>query len=424
MRTTALVLTLAMSSAFAFACGSARESGFDNELKGAGGPGGGNGAGDGTGFGSGDGTGTGTASKPCVPSAANFDVPGNGCDDDGDGKVDNAPACDSALDFSGDAEQFAKAIGVCTKAADKGYGLVSAKFTRGYERNDAPQAEQHGILQKFGSVIKPREGTSLAVLSTGFAREFDGTSGKEPFGGMTSKPGFPLPTTTFHGKDWYNFGLGNDGTKKGNGTAPPGYPKAAQGCKQFNEVNDVIVAKLEIKAPPNVSGIKFDFNFYSGEWPAYLCSEFNDGFIAVLHSKAFNGGKAENMSFDKDNNPVSVNNGFFDRCTPSMQTGCAPEAEKKGMSTCPGGTNELAGTGFGLEGEWCGSYQGGAKTKSVNGGSTGWLTSAAPIEPGETFTIEFYIWDTGDAFLDSSVLIDNFTYADGNVVTGTDRPPK
>jgi hypothetical protein len=32
------------------------------------------------------------------------------------------------------------------------------------------------------------------------------------------------------------------------------------------------------------------------------------------------------------------------------------------------------------------------------------------------------IWDTGDAILDSSVLIDNFTWAEGQVTTATERP--
>jgi hypothetical protein len=375
-------------------------------------------------FGSGgvDGGGGGAAAKSCVPNPANYDVPGNNCDDDGDGKVDNPPTCDSGLALDGSAEDFAKALGICTKASEKGYGLVSAKFTRGYRRSDAPQTEQHGILPKFGNVIKPREGASLGVLSTGYAREFDGT-GKEPFGGVTLDEDSAFPEPTFSGKDWYDFGK-SDGSKPGNGAAPPGFPKAANGCKQLSVVNDVIVAKLELKAPPNVGGIKFDFNFYSGEWPAYICSPYNDGFIAYLTAKGFNNGQSDNVSFDKDQNPVSVNNGFFDRCTPGFQTGCAPESDKRATAACPGGTSELAGTGFGIEGAWCSGYPDGNKKKSVNGGSTGWLTSAAPVSPGETFTIEFYIWDTGDAVLDSSVLIDNFTWADGVVAAETERPPK
>ena len=58
------------------------------------------------------------------------------------------------------------------------------------------------------------------------------------------------------------------------------------------------------------------------------------------------------------------------------------------------------------------------------GGATGWLTSQAPVEAGETFTLEFMIWDTDDGTLDSSVLLDNFTWSEKPVPTETTRPPR
>jgi hypothetical protein len=285
---------------------------------------------------------------------------------------------------------------------------VSAKFTRGYSREEPPQTDQHGIHPKFGDVIKPREGARLGVLSTGYGDEYNGAP-NAPFGGVQGN-------NTEYGRDWYNFGPYHP-AKSGNGSLPPGFPKPASGCAQAEQANDVINLKLELKAPRNASGIRFDFNFYSGEWPAFICSPFNDGFIAYLSAEGFNGGTPDNMSFDKDGNPVSVNNGFFDRCTPGVATGCARGAPP-GTSVCPGGTAELGGTGFGIIGSWCGA----GSAESTNGGATGWLTSTAPVKPGETFTLELMIWDTGDAILDSSVLIDNFTWAEGAVTTETDRP--
>ncbi|AKV04128.1 hypothetical protein AKJ09_10791 [Labilithrix luteola] len=407
-----LVIPSFVIAAAAAACSSSNaNNGFDPDPNAP--------AGSENGFGNGSGDG---GTKPCSPNPANFDIPGNGCDDDGDGNVDNPPTCDSSLSPNGTAEDFARALGICTKASEKGYGLVSAKFTRGYTSNQNAIAEQHGILPKFGNVIKPREGASLGVLSTGYAQEYDGSSGKA-FGGEEYNPS--RRDVIQNGKDW--------GTE---GAVPPGFPKAAAGCEQSNKTRDVVTVKLELKAPPNVSGIQFDFNFYSGEWPAYICSPFNDGFIAYLVAKGFNGGAADNISFDKNNNPVSVNNGFFDRCTPNVDTGCAKDLNtgkrlaKPGTSECPGGTAELEGTGFGLEGNWCAAYSfdrlSGNITspgkKSVNGGATGWLTSKAPVQAGETFTIEFMIWDTGDGILDSTVLLDDFTWAEGAVQTSTERP--
>ncbi len=122
--------------------------------------------------------------------------------------VDNVPVCDSGLSQTGDATAFAHALGICDDATAKNFGLVSAAFTRGYKSTDAPMAEQHSIMSKFGDVIKPHEGSMLGVISSGYALEFDGPSGVGTFNS---------------GKDWYNYGTGNTG-KPGNGIAPPGFP--------------------------------------------------------------------------------------------------------------------------------------------------------------------------------------------------------
>jgi hypothetical protein len=329
------------------------------------------------------------AKDECVKDPSFYDVPGDNCDNDGDGTVDNAPACDSAAGPS--AADFAHAIGICDDANARGFGLVSATFTQGYRQTAAPKPEQHGILTKFGDVLRPREGAKLGVLSTGFAQEFDGA--QAPFS---------------PGRELWNGG--------GVGAVPPGFPKPAGSCPQSTDVNDVISLKLELKAPKNATGIKFDFNFLSSEWPEYICTQFNDGFIAYLSAKGFNDGKPDNITFDSKNNPVSVNNGFFDRCTAGTTTGCA--GRTRAVSTCPGGTAELAGTGFGLQSPACGS----SGKLSTQGGATGWLTSQAAVEPGETFTLELMIWDTGDGRLDSSVLLDNFQWIGGQVTTTTERP--
>ncbi len=164
-------------------------------------------------------------------------------------------------------------------------------------------------------------------------------------------------------------------------------------------------------APKTAGGFKFDFNFHSSEWPSYVCTRFNDGFLAYLTSK----GKTDNISFDSKQNAVSVNNAFFDRCTPNVAIGC--EGEKETTSVCPSGDSELAGTGFGIEAEACNSGK-----SATQGGATGWLSSSAPIEPEEEFTLELAIWDTGDGDLDSLVLLDHFRWIGGKTETTTERP--
>ena len=258
------------------------------------------------------------------------------------------------------------------------------------------------MLPKFGDVLKPREGKRLGVLSSGYAQEYDGAPGRR-FGNST-----PADNRPAYGKNWAT-----------TGKLPSGFPKAANGCEQAKDVHDVIDIVLTLKAPNNASGVQFDLNFFSSEWPAYICSKYNDGFIAYLSAKGFNNGTPDNMSFDAKKNPVSVNNGFFDRCTPNVDIGCADTAIP-GTSQCPGGTGELAGTGFAEVGQWCSIYSG--NKSSSAGGATGWLTSKAPVQAGETFTLELMIWDTGDSDLDSSVLLDNFKWAEGEVTVVTDRP--
>ena len=403
MRRIAVLLGIvSIASSAQFACSSTQKSGFDNST-----PPPGDGTNTSGGVLGGKGGDGGTAGVPCVPAAGNYDIPGNNCDDDNDGKVDNPPTCDGAISGAATAEDFAKAMGICATAAKDGYGLVSAKFTRGPGNSQTPSTDQHGVLPKFGDVLKPREGSALGVLSTGYAQEFDGS-----------------PGTRFGGEDGVNPSGGKDW--KATGSLPSGFPKAAMGCMQATDVHDVVDIQLTLKAPANSSGIKFDLNFFSSEWPAYICSRFNDGFIAYLSAKGFNNGTPDNMSFDAMKNPVSVNNGFFDRCTANVDIGCAPGAVPA-TSQCPGGTSELQGTGFGITGKWCDAYSGlpggggGSKT-STAGGATGWLTSSAPVTGGETFTLDLVIWDTGDGILDSSVLLDNFTWAQGTVSVGTDRP--
>ncbi len=325
----------------------------------------------------------------CVPSPLNYDIPGNGCDDDGDGQTDNVAKCDTSLSPAGNAHDFAKALGICRDGKDGGWGIISAEYRAAYGSGGNLNDAQHGILTKFGSSIVPREGSSLGVISSGFAREFDSAKGNaECF--VAGRP------------------MGNM-----NANVLPGYPKGVPGCTSSNVVNDAIVVRLKLRVPANAKGLSFDFNFFTSEWPAFVCSNFNDAFLAVLKSKAFNGGKPENISFDPNKNPVSVNNDFFDRCTPKVMTGCYGDSQS--ISKCAGGEKELQGTGYFCKDSYCSEV-------STGGGATGWLTTQAPVEPGEEIQLDFMIWDTGDSALDSSVLLDKFQWVAGETTTVTERP--
>ncbi|MBK6692769.1 MAG: choice-of-anchor L domain-containing protein [Myxococcales bacterium] len=331
---------------------------------------------------------SGVVSRGCVSSPKNFEIPGNDCDDDGDGLVDVVPRCDADLPENGTADHFAKAIGLCNRATTESWGLVSARYSGSYGTEYVPNPSQTGILPRFGSAIRPRHGSSLGVLSSGVAREWNGNAG------ASFKQGLAMT---------------------GPGQLPPGYPQPAEGCVIDSSVFDVATVKLNIAVPANAKGVAFDFNYYSGEWPEWVCTRYNDGFLAMLTSRA-TGGVPTNISFDGLRNPVSVNNVYFDRCTAGALTGCRGQPAVPKTSLCAGGETELAGTGFSARDFFCGEQA------SSAGGATGWLTSQAAVVPGEVITLEFLIWDTGDSNFDSSVLLDNLRWQVADTETRTERP--
>lgn len=383
---------LGVSAAFALACSGGRFQTFDAGPGSDGGPVNPNGDSGCAFCGVDASTPDGSSSGGCNPNPANFDVPGNNCDDDGDGVVDNGQtACDTGLPAkSPTAAQLAKAIGLCPNKGDT-WGVVSATYTQGYKNASAPDPQQYGTGTTFGTNVKPRQGAALGILSTGVAGPQDC---QNMFTGDT-------------------FFKENNCTSTGPGAAPPGYPKAAQGCQGDNVANDVVNLDLKIKVPANAKGFAFDFNFYSGEWPEFVCTDFNDSFVAWLNSGAWTGKAGDfNISFDGNGNPVSVNNGFFDVCSPAGLN--CPSMPKP--ATCKLGNGELQGTGFYDPGSHCSGQDSG-------GGATGWLTTQAPVTPGETIELQFMIWNTGDEAYDSSVLLDNWQWTAAATSVGTTRPP-
>ena len=116
-------------------------------------------------------------------------------------------------------------------------------------------------------------------------------------------------------------------------------------------------------------------------------------------------GRNHNIVFDNQGTPGSVNLNFFDRCI-AGPTGCFGTP---GFNFCSGGKTELNGTGFGDPDTPCGP-------PSSIGGGTGWLSTEAPIKPGEIITVEFMVWDSSDGIFDSSAIFDNFHWLTGSLV--------
>jgi hypothetical protein len=321
-------------------------------------------------------------------------------DENCDTMVDNvAGPCDAALGMADtNPMNGARAIGLCQLASADGtkgepgyaWGVVSAKYVLADGSALANPDKSVGILPAFGPNVNPQEGSKILAMSSGFARAAGDA------GACTS-----ISCTLRSGH-----------------TAPTGFPASVPGCVggPGTPINDDVALELQVRAPTNATGYSFNFKFYSFEFPEFVCSVFNDQFIALV-SPPPPGAQNGNISFDSGSNPVSVNLAFFDVCDPATASqwgqycNCTPPPLPNPY--CPSGTAELVGTGFLFNTE-------------NNGGATSWLQTQAPIGGGEEFTIRFAVWDSGDTRLDSTVLIDNFTWIAGagtTVVVGTDPVP-
>jgi hypothetical protein len=293
-----------------------------------------------------------------------MDADAKPADENCDGDIDEAAVlCDADIPITAtQGVEAAAALELCqqTSASGPAWGVISANFVRA---NGTPMQPglQAGIIDGFGSAVPPRKGGRMLALSSGHARAAN----------------HPNPCNDYSCE------------MTGPGTAPSGFPQDVPSCLGGTDINDDVALEVEMLAPTNATGYSFDFTFYSFEYPEWVCTTFNDQFIALVDPApmgAING----NISFDSMTNPVSVNIAFFQVC-----------------AGCPLGTNELAGTGFDT---W------------DDAGATGWLVTQAPVTGGDNVKIRFAIWDTGDQAWDSTVLVDNFQWIAnaGTVTIGTE----
>lgn len=303
-----------------------------------------------------------------------FDFDDNAIDEDCSGVADDEPKdCDvgAALDDP-DARAAVRALGLCKWASADGrgkertWGVLSAKYVK---PDGTPLTEplSHGIMSSFG-VNEPRAGKSFLALSSGAARAPD-------------MPGY---------KDILGFRKGY------TSGVPEGYPKESPACPGTVSglAHDGAALELEIRVPTNVKSFRVDQNFFTVEFPGYVCSKYNDFYVLDMAPKVPDYPDG-NVAFDGAGNPISVNNALLQVC------------ERRTIDgrdyTCPLGPSSLAGTGFDTVND---------EYSPAPHAATGWLTTYAPVEPGKVVRLRFAIWDSSDGNLDSTVLVDRFEWSD------------
>jgi hypothetical protein len=311
-------------------------------------------------------------------------------DTDCSGAFNPPQPCDSALAIdSMDPMDAARAVELCQTATttDKKWGVLDAKWV--LPDGTPPPANPnfhlgHGMLSGFGPNVHVQAGARMFAVSSGTAR-------------APTDPGY------------MDVGGFNKNYTSGS---PAGFPKESPACPGVitGQPHDGTAVELTIRTPTNATGFTFDFNFFTYEWPSYVCSMFNDFFVALL-SPIPMGQMDGNISFDKQGNPVSVNNAFVEVCGctngPPCTTGFGATMK---TFTCALGDTGIQGTGFGKD------------TAFSDHASTGWLNTKAPVKGGENITIRWTVYDSGDGILDTTTLIDNWQWiANGGTVTvGTD----
>ena len=218
-------------------------------------------------------------------------------------------------------------------------GLVTGASWPAQESAANPSsATAAGTAQGFFGVYMPNDGPSFAAMTTGDV-------------GIADPP-----------NDSSSAGVDNEQTAR--------------------NVHDLSVLKIDVAVPAGANCLSFDVVFYSEEYPEYVGSQYNDGFVAELDRNdwTYDSGLLEidapgNFAFDENENLLTVNSASF-----------AAEDD----------------------------------TTLQYDGSTRLLTAATPVSPG-AHSVYLSLFDAGDGIYDTAVFLDHLRAEDvppGQCVAG------
>ena len=139
---------------------------------------------------------------------------------------------------------------------------------------------------------------------------------------------------------------------------------------------DTLIFRIDLRVPRNANCLSFRFRFLTEEFPEYVGSEFNDGFIAELGSSSWDATSNQdptiiapgNFALDPNSRLITVNGAGFAAVDSSSARGTTYD------------------------------------------GATGVLRASTPLREGKRGqTLYLSIFDQGDRGYDSSVFVDHLT---------------
>jgi len=328
-----------------------------------------------------------------------YDIAGNGIDEDCDGKADDEPTgCDATLTSvaTTNGMEGAKAMDLCRTTTDgaplpmKTWGVVSADYVTPDGASVASSSPTYANFELGFGILGPKYGTSNSVQQGSHALGISSGTARQP-----TDPGY---------QDVGGF-------DKGYSTgAPTGFPGQTAACPgvMFGPAHDGAALRVVIRVPTNAQTMMFDSNFFSYEFPDFVCSPYNDTYVAIM-TPAPAGEPAtanNNVAFDSKGNIISVNAGFLQVCDQNTMAGNT-------TYPCPEGPGKLAGTGFGTD------------TAGSDHASSDWLTTTVNVAAlaGKDITLLFAVWDSTDGILDTTVLIDNVHWSFATSPNASPPPP-
>jgi len=244
---------------------------------------------------------------------------------------------------------------------DKTWGLIDAKVVRA-DGTALVDHSGHSLRTGFGNTISPLNGSSLIVISNGFAADAKQQLPARTAALRTEQRELRVQPAE-HGehqqlqRSAVREGLARhrESSAQGRWTAPARTELRTD--SNPNSANDSVMLVLTIRAPTNARAFSFNSFFFSAEYPDFVCSAFNDQFIALVDTPNGTPQPIPNpvdknlMTFTQNNQkwPVAINiasgTSVFSVCDQASMTQQCNGTQVSNLS-CKLGAGALAGTGF------------------------------------------------------------------------------